>query len=29
MPRYTGKEEVLNDLEEYEDLLESRGKKEI
>ena len=29
MPRYTGREEVLNDLEEYEDLLESRGKKEI
>lgn len=29
MPRYTGREEVLNDLEEYESLMEKRGQKEI
>ena len=29
MPRYTGREEIINDLEEYETLIEKRGKKEI
>ena len=29
MPRYTGRKQVINDLEEYESLLEKRGRKEI